>query len=172
MVPVLETERLILRGYERDDFAVFAEMWADDRVVRPLGIAPLPQDEAWGRFCRYVGHWALLGFGTWAVVEKSSGGIVGEMGLFDFKRDLGSDYVGDPEQGWAMAVAAQGKGYATEAALAALAWGERHFAPFNPFCIISPGNQPSLRVAEKAGYRESARTLFKGAAAIVLRRGA
>jgi RimJ/RimL family protein N-acetyltransferase len=170
MVPTLNTERLTLRGYERADFPVFARMWADERVVRPLGIASLPEDEAWGRFCRYVGHWALLGFGTWAVVEKSSGAIIGEMGLFDFKRDLGPQYAGDPEQGWALNVDAQGKGYATEAALAALAWGERHFERFNPFCIISPDNAPSLRVAEKAGYREAARTLFKGAAAIVLRR--
>lgn len=170
MVPAVETERLILRGYERADFPVFARMWADERVVRPLGIAPLAEEEAWGRFCRYVGHWALLGFGTWAVVEKASGEIVGEMGLFDFRRDLGPDYAGDPEQGWALAVDAQGKGYATEAALAALAWGEGFFPRFNPFCIISPSNAPSLRVAEKAGYREIARTLFKGAAAIVLRR--
>jgi RimJ/RimL family protein N-acetyltransferase len=170
MVPAIETERLVLRGYERIDFPVFAEMWGDERMVRSLGIAPLTEEEAWGRFCRYVGHWALLGFGTWAVVEKASGEIVGEMGLFDFKRDLGPAYAGDPEQGWALAVAAQGKGYATEAALAALAWGEGHFTPFTPFCIISPENASSLRVAEKAGYREAARTLFKGASSIVLRR--
>ncbi|MDX2276505.1 MAG: GNAT family N-acetyltransferase [Hyphomonadaceae bacterium] len=169
MVPQVETERLILRGYGREDYPAFAEIWRDERVVAPLGVAPLGEDEAWGRFCRYVGHWELLGFGTWAVTEKQSGAIVGEMGLFDFRRDLGPAYAGDPEQGWLMSVAAQGQGYATEAAHAALAWGERHFAAFNPFCIISPENAPSLRVAAKVGYRETTRTLFKGAAAIILR---
>ena len=169
MVPQVETERLILRGYTREDYPVFAEIWRDARIVNALGIAPLSEDEAWARFCRYVGHWQLLGFGTWAVTDKESGAIVGEVGLFDFRRDLGPKYAGDPEQGWLMSVTAQGKGYATEAARAALAWGESYFVPFNPFCIISPGNAPSLRVAEKIGYRETARTLFKGAAAVVLR---
>ena len=169
MIPVVETERLFLRGYELEDFPVFSRIWGDERVVRPLSIGPLGQEEAWGRFCRYVGHWNLLGFGTWAVVEKSSGEIIGEMGLFDFKRDLGPEFEGDPEQGWAMAPEAQGKGYATESALAALAWGRAHFADFDPFCIISPVNHPSLRVADKAGYREVSRTLFKGGPAILFR---
>lgn len=169
MIPSVETERLVLRGFVREDFPAFAQFWSDARVTGPIGIAPLTEEEAWGRFCRYLGHWSLLGFGTWAVVEKASEAVVGETGLFDFRRDLGAAYAGDPEQGWALAPEAHGKGYATEAAREALAWGGRHFERFNPFCIVSPDNAASLRVAEKLGYREAARTLFKGAAAILFR---
>lgn len=172
MIPTLETERLILRGYVREDFPAFAQIWGDDRVVAPLGVSPLPEEEAWGRFCRYAGHWSLLGFGTWGVFEQASNKLVGEVGLFDFKRDLGPDYANDPEHGWAFAFEAQGKGYATEAVAATMAWGATHFTPFNPFCIISPSNAPSLRVAEKSGYRQAAQTLFKGKPAIMLRRSA
>lgn len=168
MIPMLETERLRLRGHSLADFDRFAALWADERMAGPIGLSPCSVEEAWSRFTRYAGHWAMLGFGTWAVEEKASGHVIGEVGLFDFKRDLPPDFAGRPEHGWAFASAAHGKGYASEAVRASIAWGGAHFSPFEPFCIIGEDNAPSLKLAARAGYCEVLRTLFKGRPAIFL----
>src|ERR1700722_11665062 len=142
-------------------------MWADPIVTRYFGGKCLNEEEAWSRFLRYVGHWSLLGFGYWVVEEKSTGGFAGEIGFADYKRDMESPLKNAPEIGWVLASNSHGKGYATEAVRAALAWGDRHFEAPQTSCIINPENLPSIRVAQKCGYRELLRTTYKGQPAIV-----
>src|ERR1700692_4018723 len=113
-VPVLETERLKLRAHRLDDFVNCAAMARDAPVTRFVGGKPLSEEEAWTKFLRYAGHWSLLGFGYWAVQEKSSGNFVGEIGFADYKRELEPSLKGEPEIGWVLASAAHGKGYAPE----------------------------------------------------------
>lgn len=170
MVPVLETERLRLRAHILADFEASAAMWADERVTRFIGGKPSPREDSWRRFMSFPGHWALTGFGYWLIEEKATRAYVGDGGFGNFKRDLG-DYVFEaPEQGWALMPSMQGKGYATEAAAAMLAWAESHFGRTDFVCLISPENGPSLRVAEKLGYVEFARTDYKTAPSVLLRR--
>jgi RimJ/RimL family protein N-acetyltransferase len=57
-----------------------------------------------------------------------------------------------PELGWALAGWAQGKGYATEALRAAIAWADAQIDSQRTVCIIRRENQRSLRVAERLGY--------------------
>ena len=102
-IPVLETPRLVLRGHALADFADSARMWADPQVTRFIGGRPSTEEEAWARFLRYPGHWALLGYGYWVVVEKATGGFVGEVGLADFRREMTPSFAGEPEAGWALA---------------------------------------------------------------------
>jgi RimJ/RimL family protein N-acetyltransferase len=161
-VPILETERLTLRGQREDDFVRSAAMWADANVTRYIGGKPLSEEESWTKFLRYVGHWAVLGFGYWVAEEKATGNFVGEIGFADFKRDLEPSLTGVPEIGWVLASAAHGKGYATEAVRAAVAWGDAHFEAARTACIIAPDNLESIRVAVKCGYREFVRTTYKG----------
>src|SRR5579872_1670563 len=118
-IPVLETDRLRLRGHCIDDFPACAAMWADAGVTRFIGGRPLSGEEAWARLLRYVGHWDLLGFGYWVVEEKASGTFAGEVGLAEFKRDI-EPAIDVPEAGWVLTTAAQGKGYATGALRAVL----------------------------------------------------
>src|SRR5208337_2226490 len=99
-VPVLETERLRLRGHCIDDFSDSAAMWADPAVTRYIGDKPLTEEESWTKFLRYVGHWSLLGFGYWVVEEKATGHFAGEIGFADYKRDLQPSLKGVPEIGW------------------------------------------------------------------------
>ena len=87
-VPILSTPRLTLRGHRIDDLADSTAMWADPRVTRHIGGRPFTREETWSKVLRYVGHWALLGFGYWVVVEKASGGFVGDVGLADFERGV------------------------------------------------------------------------------------
>jgi RimJ/RimL family protein N-acetyltransferase len=167
-VPVLETERLSLRGHRLDDFAACAAMWADPVVTRHIGGRPFSEEESWSRLLRYAGHWALLGFGYWVVEEKATDNFAGEIGFADYKRNPEPSLRGVPEIGWAFASQFHGKGYATEAVRAAVAWGDEHFELSPTACIIHPDNLPSIRVAEKCGYREFQRTTYKGQPTIVL----
>jgi RimJ/RimL family protein N-acetyltransferase len=170
-VPVLETERLRLRCHRVEDFGGCAAMWADPEVVRYIGGKPLTREEAWARLLRYVGHWALLGFGLWAVEERASGEYVGDVGFANFQREMQPALPDVPEIGWVLAARAQGKGYATEAVRAAVGWGDARFAGSRTVCLIHPENRGSLRVAEKCGYRELRRTSYKEQETVVLARG-
>ncbi|WP_342362135.1 GNAT family N-acetyltransferase [Terrarubrum flagellatum] len=168
--PVIETARLRLRGHRVEDAALTAALWADADVTRFIGGRPFTQEESWSRLLRYVGHWALMGFGYWVVEEKDSGAFVGEIGFADYRRDITPSLGDAPEIGWVLSPSAHGKGYATEAVNAALAWGDRHFAKRHTVCIIAPDNQASRRVAEKCGYREIRRTTYKDHPTIVFAR--
>lgn len=169
MVPIIETERLRLRGHELRDFDASAAMWADERVTRFIGGKPSAREDSWRRFMTFPGHWKLLGFGYWLIEEKATRAYVGDGGFGNFKRGLLE--LGDaPEQGWALSPAMHGKGYATEAVRAMLAWAEPHFGRSDFVCMIAPENTPSHRVAEKAGYREYERTTYKSEPAVLLRR--
>jgi RimJ/RimL family protein N-acetyltransferase len=159
-VPILESERLKLRGHGLDDFVHSAAVWADPEVTRYIGGKPLSEEESWARFLRYVGHWSLLGFGYWVVEEKTTGNFIGEVGFADYKRDLPL-LKGLPEIGWVFCSQARGKGYATEAVRAAVAWGDTRFPSARTACIINPENLASIRVAEKCGYRQSELTTYK-----------
>ena len=145
-------------------------MWADPEVTRHIGGTPLTETEAWTRFLRYAGHWAVMGFGYWAVEEKGSGAFAGDVGFADYKREIGPSIKGEAEIGWVLAGPVHGRGYATEAVRAALAWGDAHFHGARTVCIIGPENLASLRVAAKCGFREYARTMYKGGPVILLER--
>lgn len=160
-VPAIHTARLTLRGHSVDDFADCAAMWSDPAVTQYLAQQPLSQEEVWARLLRYVGHWSLLGFGYWAVRDTATNRFVGDVGFADYRRDINPPLAGAPEIGWVLASASQGQGLATEAVQAVVAWGETQFAGARTVCLIDPGNRPSLRVAEKCGYREYARTTYK-----------
>jgi RimJ/RimL family protein N-acetyltransferase len=168
--PALETDRLKLRPHRPDDFAACAAMWADPGVTRYIGGQPLTEEEVWARLLRYAGHWVWLGFGYWAIEEKATGNFVGELGFADFHRDIQPSLNGVPELGWILAAAAHGKGYATEAVRAAVAWGDQHLQGGRTVCLIHPENLASMRVAEKCGYKEFHRTIYKHHTAVMFER--
>ena len=121
--PTLATERLILRGYRVEDFPHMAAAWTDPEVARYIG-QPSTEEESWARFLRNSALWPMLGYGYWAATEKSSGRYCGDVGFADFKRNLEPSIKGAPEIGWVLAREFHGRGYATEAAQAALRWLE------------------------------------------------
>jgi len=169
-VPVLETQRLKLRGHHLDDFVNVAAMWADPNVTKQIRDQPFTNEETWTRLLRYVGHWVLLGFGYWVVEDKQTGEFLGEVGFADYKRDLRPSLEGVPEIGWVLSAEAHGKGYGTEAVHAAVAWGDAHFGSNTTACIIDPGNAASIRVAEKCGYQEFQKTTYHGQPILVFTR--
>ena len=158
----IETERLILDAHTIQDFEPLAAMWADPEVVRHITGRPSSAQDSWMRLLRYRGLWPLLGYGYWAVREKSSGRFVGDIGFADFHRLIEPSIAGIPEGGWVFAAWAHGRGFAGEALSAALAWLDAAVPVARSVCIISPGNTPSIRLAERHGYSRSATVSFAG----------
>ena len=169
-IPVIETERLILRGHCLDDFEALAAMWGDPEVARYIGGKSLTREDSWARLLRYAGHWELLGFGYWAVESKGSAQFIGDVGFANWRRDITPSLEGIPEGGWVFTTASHGSGLATEAVQAAVGWIDKHFAGKKTACIIGTENIASIRVAERAGYHEFARTDFRGSQVIQFRR--
>ena len=144
MIPVLETERLLLREGRESDFELLVAFYADEQASKSVG-GPLTRAETQGRVTFNRGHWALRGFGNWALEEKSTGEYAGWCGLW-FPE-------GFPERevGWGLMPAKRGRGYATEAALRARAYAYETLGWETAISLIARDNAPSLRVARRLG---------------------
>jgi RimJ/RimL family protein N-acetyltransferase len=148
VIPALETERLILRGLEPSDLDAYAAMYADREVVRHLELGrPMDRGAAWRSMAIHLGHWQLRGYGQWALVERASGKLVGRAGLFEPEGWPGL------EVGWVLARPHWGRGFATEAGRAALAYAFDVVGAERIISLIRPGNERSIRVAERLGER-------------------
>jgi RimJ/RimL family protein N-acetyltransferase len=141
LVPVIATERLQLRAPGIGDFPIYARFLIDT----DLEAAPEDQrEEAWLDFCQIVASWPLRGFGSWTA-EDWDGRAVGAVVL--------NHEFGDPEVelGWAVAMDAEGKGIAFEAARAVRShlFGALGFETLVSY--IDPVNARSIAVAERLG---------------------
>ncbi|HYJ29571.1 MAG TPA: GNAT family N-acetyltransferase [Allosphingosinicella sp.] len=168
--PGLETRRLILRTYTADDHDCVHRLASDPETFRFSHHGPLGPEESWAMLLRHVGHWSLRGWGVFGVEEKETKALVGQAGLNDFRRRLGPDFDGVPEITWSFESKVHGRGYATEAAQAALDWIERTHGAARTVCLIHQDNEASLRVADKLGYREFRRCDYRGYPAILFER--
>lgn len=170
--PVIETERLRLRPWRKDDFRPYHAILSQPEVHRHFGPTPMNVEEAWRRLTSFVGGWQLLGFGMWAVEEKANGKLVGIVGLFNAWRGLEPEFGEEPEMGWIMAAETHGKGMASEACDAALDWAERNLKPTPIWAIIAPANEPSLKLAERLGFESIGEASYHGDPTVILRRPA
>ena len=153
----LETDRLRLRMFREDDLEAYARICADPEVMRYLGEGrTLSRTEAWRQMAMILGHWQLRGFGLWAVEERSTGALVGRIGLFQPEGWPGL------ECGWMLARPHWGKGYATEAARRSLEHAFGALGQSHVISLIRPGNVASIRVARRLGERHEGRTTLYG----------
>ena len=83
--------------------------------------------------------------------------MLGNGGLARFERGI-AELEGVPEAGWALAASAWGKGLATEAMSAVLAWADQTGTIPEVRCIIDPDNAASKAVARKIGFTQFAST--------------
>jgi RimJ/RimL family protein N-acetyltransferase len=143
---VIETDRLLLRRFTEADRNTVARWNADSDFTRHLsGVQTRAQsDEAFDRWAR---HWDERGFGLLAVEWKETGELIGRVGP-QFHRSWSHD----PEVGWALDPARWGRGIATEAGAAAVAWGFDELGYARLVSITTEGNTASRNVMAKLGF--------------------
>lgn len=145
-VPVLETDRLILRAFRETDLDDYARITGDGRVGRWLG-GTQDRAAAWRGMAMFAGHWLLRGYGLWALEEKATGAFLGRAGLW---RPEGWPGL---EVGWTVDPERWGEGFATEAGRASLAWAFDHLDAEEVISLTLPHNAASRRVMDKLGLR-------------------
>jgi RimJ/RimL family protein N-acetyltransferase len=170
--PRIETQRLVLRQWRKDDFRPYHAIISHPEVHKHYGPEPMGAEDCWRRISSVAGNWLLNGFGGWAVEQKADRKLVGNVALFTAWRDLEPEFGDDPEMGWMFAAETHGKGMASEAARAALGWAEANLPPTPIWAIISPGNEPSIRLAERIGFEKFGESLYRGDPTIVFKRPA
>lgn len=142
-IPTLHTARLVLRAPGADDFAPMAAFYASDRC-RFVGGRKSAED-AWRQLACEIGHWALRGYGRWIVQERDSGATAGIVGLWN------PEGWPEPELGWDLFEGYEGRGYATEAALAARGFAYGTLGWASAISLIAPENTASRAVAGRLG---------------------
>jgi RimJ/RimL family protein N-acetyltransferase len=142
----LTTPRLLLRPTRSEDFEDWAAFMADRDSTQYLG-GPQPRSVAWRGFLSMVGAWQIQGFAMFSVIEKTSGRWVGRVGPWQ-----PVDWPGT-EVGWGIVRDRCGRGYATEAATAAIDWAFDALGWREVIHIIDVENAASQRVARKLGSR-------------------
>jgi RimJ/RimL family protein N-acetyltransferase len=170
-MPILQTERLVLRPHGMADYSDFCALWADDTVTRHIGGKPSTAEASWIRLMNRPGMWHYMGFGFLAIEERATGRFVGEAGFHEVRREMTPSLVGTLEAGWVTLPEFHGRGYAFEAMSAMIAWADGVFAERVMTAIIAPKNNPSLKLAGRLGFAEFARADYHGEV-VVLRRHA
>jgi RimJ/RimL family protein N-acetyltransferase len=156
-IPILETDRLVMRGFHDTDVDALEAMAADPIIAPFVGYPGAELREAcWRSIALWIGHWALRGFGMWAVEERASGSFIGRIGIWQPEGWPGT------EVGWMLGPAWWGRGYATEAAHASVTWGFEQLQIDELISLIQPANAASQAVAARVGEHFRGETPFRG----------
>jgi RimJ/RimL family protein N-acetyltransferase len=145
-----ETPRLLLRPPVPDDLDPYIEIHEDPEVKRQVTVqtsGTVGRTAAWRMLAMLIGHWHILGYGQWTVVEKATGEVVGRVGLWNPAGWPGL------ELGWVIRRSRWGLGFATEAAAEGLRFAFERVGADHVISMIQPDNGRSIRVAEKIGER-------------------
>jgi len=145
---ILETNRLILDVWDPSDWTALRPIATDAEVMRYItGGVPWSDEQIRAYIDRQMKCYAAHGFCRWKLVEKSTGAIIGFCGV-GFWRDAPH-----PEIGWWLARESWGRGFATEAARAALHDAFDRVGLDRIISVAMPANTASTRIMEKLGLR-------------------
>ena len=147
-VEIARTERLVIRETISADIPALYEIWKQDGMVR--GTVPVLNTlEEESEFMEaYIRHaYLFYDFGLWTVLERESGQVIGQAGLF--VSELLDDAV---ELGYLIGKSYRGKGYAQECGRAILAYAGDVLDLEELHVLIERTNDASLHVARKLGF--------------------
>lgn len=147
MIPILHTERLTMRAPRWDDFEAYAAFCASPRTVHLGG--PFPRCDAFHKLAAVLGHWHLRGFGRWMVADAKTDEPLGIVGLYY------PEGWPEPELAWSLFDAAEGRGVAFEAAIAARDYAYDTLGWTTLFSAIEPKNTRSVALARRLGCTQS-----------------
>lgn len=158
----LTTSRLLLRELRRSDFDAYADHMADPSATAHLA-GVLDRRRAWSAFAALTGAWMLTGAGWWAVELRATGEFIGTVGGFFRETALAlGPAAADLELGWNLRKPFWRKGYATEAARAALAFGFARHPVRRAIAHIDEKNVASTGVARAIGMTFEGEVDFYG----------
>ena len=167
--PTLDTPRLRLRAWRRDDLDPYHAILCEPAVHEHFGPEPMGREECWRRMCAAAGNWLVNGFGGLAVTERLTGRLLGSAALFTAWRAFEPEFGDEPEMGWIMATESHGQGLAREACEALLDWAEGMLEPTPVWAIISKGNEPSFRLAQRLGFERVSDVDYHGPTVVLKR---
>lgn len=152
-VPVLETERLILRAPNGSDFDAYRRFYEDAEASRFYG-GPLRAEQAWKRLAQHIGHWQLRGYGIWMVQARTDGSVLGGCGL------LWPEGWPRSELTWWLLAGARGNGFATEASRAVIQYALEQAGWDSVETHMDDNNVAAQRLVQRLGGRVIAREQF------------
>ncbi len=158
-----ETERLILRCFREDDWKDLHTLYSDPQCTRYTIQRTLTEGESWRTMATMIGHWQIRGYGPYALEEKSTGKVLGPVGLW-----YPNDWPG-PEIKWALTRDYWGHGYASEAARAVKKIAAEYLPELSLISLIFADNAPSIRLAMALGAKFEEEIIFRGQVAHIYR---
>jgi RimJ/RimL family protein N-acetyltransferase len=155
----IETQRLVLREFQRTDFRELAPILADPQVMKfsPTDVFSISQTQE--KIESFITSYKKFGFGKWAVTLKESDRLIGYCGIAVEQIDNKDE----KEIGYRLDSKYWGKGLATEAAIGAIEYGFERFEFPYILGIVERSNTASVRILEKLGMRYERETVFYGA---------
>jgi RimJ/RimL family protein N-acetyltransferase len=156
----IETERLLLRPWREGDWTGLHRTYGDPEVMSWIGSPAMGIENTAFAVGRMSMHWRILGYGMFALEERSTGELIGRVGLM-----LHPDWpLEGPriEVGWTLQRSAWGHGYATEGAKASLAFGFERLGLETIFSMTLPNNARSRGVMERCGLTYRGQLEFHG----------
>lgn len=150
MTTIIETKRLILRTWNKEDAEAYFQINQDPKVIEFLR-GPLTMEQVNDFIPAANSHQAKHGYTLWAVELKKTGEFIGFIGLNHL--DFASHFTPTVEVGWRLGSQYWGHGYATEGAMASLDYGFKKCALKEIVSFTAPTNMRSIRVMEKIGLK-------------------
>jgi RimJ/RimL family protein N-acetyltransferase len=143
LAPTLYTDRLTLRMPVLADFDHWADFFASPRSIHERGM--MDRAAAWRVWASDVAAWSLRGYGPFGVEDRATGQYMGEVGIYE------PEGYPEPELGWFVVPAAEGRGIAAEAARAVMAWARDELGWTRLINIIDPANARSVALGLRLG---------------------
>jgi len=144
-IPILRTSNLLLRPWTLEDTPALFQILQEPEILRYFPPTTFTLEKTRHYIIRQLKHWHERGYGHWAVVIPGSDQVVGWNGL-EFVPELG-----EVEVAYLLSQCARGRGFGTQAARAAIAFGFETCRLPALIGLVHPENTPSVRVLEKCG---------------------
>jgi RimJ/RimL family protein N-acetyltransferase len=160
----LETPRLLLRPFGSGDAAVVHTVYSDPVVMRYVATGPMADLSVTERLLQdYDAHQRRHGYSFWAVIERASGRLIGDAGLYRTPS-------GEVELGYTLGERWWGRGYATEAAWRWVTVAFEELGITEIVALAEPANVASMHVLDKLGMRRDGERIAFGRPHAVFRK--